>query len=153
MARLGRRLPLPLRYAVRDAARHRTRTVPAVAAVAATVAGVVALGIAVSSDEAENAGRYAPTISMGTGVVTLSDQAAGRADAARAAVTTAIPDADVTVLRGVRESVRRRERCVLVVPGPPAGRDAGAELRLDAGLVGAGQRRRPGGGGGRRPGG
>ena len=41
-----RRLPLSLRYAVRDAARHRTRTVPAVAAVAATVAGVVALGIA-----------------------------------------------------------------------------------------------------------
>ena len=46
LARLSRRLPLTLRYAVRDAARHRTRTVPAVAAVAATVAGVVALGIA-----------------------------------------------------------------------------------------------------------
>ena len=44
VARLGRRLPLVPRYAVRDAARHRTRTVPAVAAVAATVAGVVALG-------------------------------------------------------------------------------------------------------------
>ena len=45
------RLPLLLRYAARDAARHRTRTVPAVAAVAATVAGVVALGIANASDE------------------------------------------------------------------------------------------------------
>ena len=48
------RLPAgPLRYAVRDAARHRTRTVPAVAAVAATVAGVVALGIANTSDAAQ----------------------------------------------------------------------------------------------------
>jgi putative ABC transport system permease protein len=103
-ARLSRRLPLVMRYAVRDAARHRTRTVPAVAAVAATVAGVVALGIAVSSDEAENAGRYTATVPMGTGVVTLSDLAAGRADVAREAVTTAIPDADVTVLRGVREA-------------------------------------------------
>ena len=56
-ARLGRRLPLPLRYAVRDAARHRTRTVPAVAAVAATVAGVVALSIANSSDQAQAQAR------------------------------------------------------------------------------------------------
>ena len=39
------RLPLPARFAVRDAARQRTRTVPAVAAIAATVAGVVALGV------------------------------------------------------------------------------------------------------------
>ena len=58
VARLARRLPLAMRYAVRDAARHRTRTVPAVAAVAATVAGVVALGIANSSDEAENRETY-----------------------------------------------------------------------------------------------
>ena len=35
----------PHGFAVRDAARHRSRTAPAVAAVAATVAGVVALGI------------------------------------------------------------------------------------------------------------
>ena len=103
-ARLSRRLPLVLRYAVRDAARHRTRTVPAVAAVAATVAGVVALGIAVSSDEAENAGRYSPSLPMGVGAVTLSDQADGRAEVARTAVAASIPDADVTLIRGVRES-------------------------------------------------
>lgn len=54
VARAGRWLPLPLRYAMRDAARHRTRTVPAVAAVAATVMGVVALGIGAASDEAQN---------------------------------------------------------------------------------------------------
>lgn len=68
-ARLGSRLPLPLRFAVRDAARHRSRTVPAVAAVAATVAGVVALGIAVSSDEQQNRETYTPQLPMGMGMV------------------------------------------------------------------------------------
>lgn len=72
LARLSRRLPLSLRYAARDAARHRTRTVPAVAAVAATVAGVVALGIGASSDARQNQETYAPMLAMGDGIVTLS---------------------------------------------------------------------------------
>ena len=62
-----------LRYAVRDAARHRTRTVPAVAAVAATVAGVVALGIANASDAAESEATYTPQLAMGMGTLTVSD--------------------------------------------------------------------------------
>ena len=53
VSKASTRLPLALRFAARDANRHRTRTVPAVAAVAATVAGVVALGIATTSDRAE----------------------------------------------------------------------------------------------------
>lgn len=65
LARISGRLPLVPRYAARDAARHRTRTVPAIAAVAATVAGVVALGIANSSDEAENRETYIPSLAMG----------------------------------------------------------------------------------------
>ncbi len=69
IARLAGRLPLVMRYAARDAARHRTRTVPAIAAVAATVAGVVALGIATSSDEAENRETYTPSIAMGAATV------------------------------------------------------------------------------------
>jgi putative ABC transport system permease protein len=67
VAQLGRRLPLPLRYAVRDAARHRTRTVPAVAAVAATVAGTVALSIGNTSDQAQAKAEYVPEFSQGTG--------------------------------------------------------------------------------------
>jgi putative ABC transport system permease protein len=62
VARLGRFLPLPLRFAVRDAARHRTRTTPAVAAVAATVMGVVALGIGVTSDDERNEAHYTPQL-------------------------------------------------------------------------------------------
>jgi putative ABC transport system permease protein len=66
VARLGRGLPLPLRYAVRDAARHRTRTVPAVAAVAATVAGVVALSIGNASSQSRQEAGYAPQVPDGT---------------------------------------------------------------------------------------
>lgn len=69
VARLGRWMPLALRFAVRDAARHRTRTTPAVAAVAATVAGVVALGIGVTSDEEMQRDHYQPTLKMGTASV------------------------------------------------------------------------------------
>ena len=73
LARFSRRLPLVGRYAVRDAARHRTRTVPAVAAVAATVAGVVALGIGNASDAAESEATYAPRLPMGLGTLTVPD--------------------------------------------------------------------------------
>jgi putative ABC transport system permease protein len=73
LARMGRRLPLVARYAVRDAARHRTRTVPAVAAVAATVAGVVALGIANASDAAESEATYQQSLATGMGTVTVSE--------------------------------------------------------------------------------
>lgn len=70
LARLARRLPLSLRFAVRDAARHRTRTVPAVAAVAATVAGVVALGIGNASDAEERRATYTPLLPEGMASVT-----------------------------------------------------------------------------------
>ncbi|MDO3398368.1 hypothetical protein QWJ41_21840, partial [Nocardioides sp. SOB44] len=46
------------------AARPRSRTVPAVAAVAATGAGVVALGIATPRDEAQNRETYSAALPM-----------------------------------------------------------------------------------------
>lgn len=60
VGRLGTGLPLPLRLAVRDAARHRTRSASAVAAVMGTVIGVTALGIGSSSDFAESRRDYEP---------------------------------------------------------------------------------------------
>ncbi|GAA4373531.1 FtsX-like permease family protein [Nocardioides caricicola] len=101
VARLAGRLPLSTRYAARDAARHRTRTVPAVAAVAATVAGVVTLAIALSSDEAENEGTYTPTLAMGQAAVTGYDLRPGLWDALERAVAGELPDATVTPLAGV----------------------------------------------------
>ena len=104
VARLSRRLPLSMRYAVRDAARHRTRTVPAVAAVAATVAGVVALGIANASDEYENRATYAPSLPMGQASVSVWQ---GDPDwtALSDVVSQEIPEAEVTEIRGIPETL------------------------------------------------
>ncbi|KRF34723.1 hypothetical protein ASG94_11145 [Nocardioides sp. Soil805] len=110
VARLSRLLPLSLRYAARDAARHRTRTVPAVAAVAATVAGVVTLGIALSSDEAQNEATYSPSLPLGAAIVNIYPSApmngdvetvpAGTWDDVEAAVRART--GDLEVLRGVQ---------------------------------------------------
>ncbi len=103
VARLGRRFPLPLRYAVRDAARHRTRTVPAVAAVAATVAGVVALSIGNTSDQAQAKAEYTPQLPQGYSTIAMND---GPADWSRveAAVRRVAPSAHATRVLGVRGS-------------------------------------------------
>ena len=118
LARLAKRLPLSPRYAARDAARHRTRTVPAVAAVAATVAGVVALGIAVTSDEAENEGTYTPTLAQGQAAVTGYDLKPARWDELRQAAEREVPDADVTPVLGV---VERGQQVKLTAPSHPRG--------------------------------
>lgn len=104
LGRSARHLPLAARFAVRDAARHRSRTAPAVAAVAATVAGVVALGIGGISDAAQNRALYTPGAPMGAAVV--QDYAADSATwaALQAAVGRELPRARTTVVHGVDES-------------------------------------------------
>lgn len=99
VAKLAARLPVSARFATRDAARHRSRSVPAVAAVAATVAGVVAIGISSSSDLKESRETYEPTLSRGDTALTFGfgsdSDAADRVAAVRAEVGRALPDADV----------------------------------------------------------
>ncbi len=102
VARLGRRFPLPLRYAVRDAARHRTRTVPAVAAVAATVAGVVALSIGNASSQAHGRAQYTPQLPDGMGLAT--DYAGHPRFATDAATLLRTAHAHPQVIRGVPSS-------------------------------------------------
>jgi len=99
VARLGRRFPLPLRYAVRDAARHRTRTVPAVAAVAATVAGVVALSIANTSDQAQAKAQYVEQLPVGTGLVTDDGRRPSFLDRSREALASV--GLEATTVQGV----------------------------------------------------
>ena len=102
VAAVSARLPLPLRYATRDASRHRSRTVPAVAAVAATVSGVVALGIAVSSDEAESRASYLPSVASGVGLLdTDSDPGASGWRALRDVVEREAAGATVTEVQGL----------------------------------------------------
>jgi putative ABC transport system permease protein len=67
--RLGRRLPLPGRLALRDAARHRGRTSPAVGAIMAAVAGSTALAVYAVSDADHSRRAYQPA--SRTGVVTV----------------------------------------------------------------------------------
>jgi putative ABC transport system permease protein len=102
LARLSGRLPLPLRYAVRDADRHRTRTVPAVSAVAATVAGVVALGIGMTSDEAENEATYQPSLPRSVSMVTGAEPDTSW-DALRSVVQRTLPGATITAQRGLTD--------------------------------------------------
>ena len=104
VARLAGRLPLSPRYAARDAARHRTRTVPAVAAVAATVAGVVALGIGVTSDNAENEATYHPSLPMGSGAVTAPGLTRAEWAEMVGLVREKVPGADVTPVEGIVEN-------------------------------------------------
>lgn len=146
LAHVSGRLPLVLRYAIRDAARHRTRTVPAVAAVAASVAGVVALGIGLTSDQAENRQTYQASVAAGVGIV--SDY--GRHvewGVLRGVVEHELPDATVTEQLGLTENTGFTE-----VLGPDGqtlldgwGSSLGASVlvsdgSLPAGLIGIAER-------------
>ncbi|WGY02254.1 ABC transporter permease [Nocardioides sp. QY071] len=100
VARIARRFPMSLRFAARDAARHRTRTVPAVAAVGATVAGVIALALALTSQQAADERDYDPQLAHGYGAVPL-DATADPA-AVQQVLTERLPGAAVEAVSGLR---------------------------------------------------
>ncbi|NYI08292.1 FtsX-like permease family protein [Allostreptomyces psammosilenae] len=97
LGRLGRRLPLSPRLALRDAVRNRPRTTPAVAAVMAAVAGSVALAVYTVSDEAYQEQEYTPALRDGMvlGGATYDEEALA---ATRAAVERAMPVTDRALL-------------------------------------------------------
>ncbi|GAB2933400.1 ABC transporter permease [Streptomyces mayteni] len=64
--RLARVLPLSGRLALRDAARNRGRTAPAVAAIMAATAGAVAVALVLASDTAQQRAEYEPIMPPGT---------------------------------------------------------------------------------------
>ncbi|WP_432007210.1 FtsX-like permease family protein [Streptomyces parvus] len=76
LGRLGRRLPLTPRIALRDAARNRGRTAPAVAAVMAAVAGSVAIATYTSSSAAQQEYDHVPNMTPGTVALAASDTGA-----------------------------------------------------------------------------
>ena len=69
VARSASVMPLPIRLALRDTARHTSRSGPAIAAVMAAVAGIVALGIGGSSDQAQQRRDYDYSRPEGTAVI------------------------------------------------------------------------------------
>lgn len=92
LGRLGRRLPLTPRIALRDAARNRGRTAPAVAAVMAAVAGSIAIATYTSSSAAEQAYGFTPNMTPGTAAL-MASGVDDRADLprSRAAVEQNLP--------------------------------------------------------------
>ncbi|MEU8677482.1 FtsX-like permease family protein [Streptomyces sp. NPDC048560] len=72
LGRLGSRLPLSPRMALRDAARNRGRTAPAVAAVMAAVAGTVAIATYTAGVMAEHEYDHVPMLTPGTAVLVSS---------------------------------------------------------------------------------
>ena len=66
---LAARLPVAARMATRDAARHRSRSTPTVAAILAGVAALTTISIAVASDTKKGAGEYLPQTLKGEGYV------------------------------------------------------------------------------------
>lgn len=117
VARLGRGLPLPLRYAVRDAARHRTRTVPAVAAVAATVAGAVALSIGNTSDQAQAKAEYSQVLAEGEGVVSFVPER--QQPQVRRILAQQLPQVEVSEIEGAGAPGHGATPLRFVVPGRP----------------------------------
>ncbi|MGC4895766.1 FtsX-like permease family protein [Micromonospora sp. DT31] len=65
LARTGRLLPLTPRLALRDASRNRSATAPAISAVMAAVAGSVAIGVYVASDDARARAMWQPGLPPG----------------------------------------------------------------------------------------
>ena len=60
--RLGGRAPLTMRLSLRDISRNRSRTGPAVAAIMATLSGVVAMGVYTASQHARHVADFVPTL-------------------------------------------------------------------------------------------
>ncbi|MCW2645976.1 MAG: transporter permease [Pseudonocardiales bacterium] len=98
-ARLGRHLPLAARIALRDAGRNRSSAAPAVAAVMAAVIGAVAIVIGVASSSAQQRSNYRPVLQNHDGYLTLDGTQSKRAPDIAAALRTAMPSAQVLVLR------------------------------------------------------
>ncbi|MFI9464048.1 ABC transporter permease [Streptomyces xiamenensis] len=92
--KLARFLPLSGRLAMRDAARNRGRTAPAVAAVLAATAGAVAIATIVSSSEAEQRARYIPDLPDGTVALTVWNAGESQLDPLRAAADKTLPVTD-----------------------------------------------------------
>lgn len=134
--RFAGRLPLPLRYAVRDADRQRARTAPAVAAIAATVAAAIALGTANASDAAEAARTYTPAGPVGVGLVTgqpLPGAEAPDWDALAELARRTLPGEPVRQVRGLPVTGpggpdATYDEVQLCPVGAPAGRFCGAQL-------------------------
>ncbi|WP_155372141.1 FtsX-like permease family protein [Catellatospora vulcania] len=126
IARAGRWLPLAPRIALRDTARNRGSAAPAISAVMAAVAGAVALGAYVGSEEQQRFESYDPRMPIGNVLVRQDAPDTAQApDVARIqqAVRQALPDARTHVLLSpVCAEPAEGRGCALRLDLPPAAR-------------------------------
>jgi putative ABC transport system permease protein len=73
IAHIGRILPVAPRIALRDAARNRAAAAPAISAVMAAVAGSVALGLYLDSDQAQNRANTYIDVPVGYASIYIGD--------------------------------------------------------------------------------
>ncbi|HEY7173503.1 MAG TPA: ABC transporter permease, partial [Micromonosporaceae bacterium] len=130
IAHFGRFLPLSPRLALRDAARRRSATAPAIAAVMATVAGSVAITMYVAAQRAANVETYAQSTPLGTVTMTVTDPNTGNYVAAPLAALTA---AARSALPGAKLVSLQILDCPYAANGPPPSGlcRAGLELPSD----------------------
>lgn len=120
-ARLGRFLPLAPRLALRDAARHRGRTAPAVAAVLGAVAGSVALTLFVASLSDKDERNHTPSLAYGQALLRSDPGPAGApVEAQLAAVRRIAPPDGVVEVRGFPHDPTCTTECrTVAVVAPP----------------------------------
>ncbi|MEY9928783.1 putative ABC transport system permease protein [Catenulispora sp. GP43] len=103
--RLARLLPLTGRLALRDGARNRGRTAPAVAAIMAAVAGATTVAMVINSDDAQQRHYYTSQLRAGQAVASLDGGATSvtpaAADRLLGQISTVLPTRQAAILQGV----------------------------------------------------
>ncbi|MEY9931542.1 putative ABC transport system permease protein [Catenulispora sp. GP43] len=103
--KLARLLPLTGRLALRDGARNRGRTAPAVAAIMAAVAGATGVAMVINSDDAQQRHYYQSQLRLGQAVASLGDGTTNLAPAAAdrlvQQIEAVLPTKQAAVMQGV----------------------------------------------------
>ena len=110
--RLAAHLPVAPRMATRDAARHRSRSTPTVAAILAGVAALTAFSIGLASDTEQQMAQYTPQALPGEATIFTGDAEA------RLSVAAALKDVGAG-LRAIPLSVVRGQEDPMGGPGGP----------------------------------
>lgn len=124
LARAGRLLPLTPRLALRDASRNRSSAAPAISAVMAAVAGSVALGVYVASDDARERALWQPGLPPGHLMLQPNNSPVGTLPAAgtiAGRVRAVLPDAAVAPVATIEcaRPAAPEDYCYAVAVRPP----------------------------------
>ncbi|MDW3846652.1 ABC transporter permease [Micromonospora sp. BRA006-A] len=124
LGRAGRLLPLTPRLALRDASRNRSSAAPAISAVMAAVAGSVALGVYVASDETRSQALWQPGLPPGNVLLTHSGETPADPPSAEVVADRAravLPGATVVSVAtpGCADDVRDKNDCTAYALVPP----------------------------------